>query len=342
MINLSTPPDKLLNELHQDRIKAKYWFVKKMGGEQKLNNLMLQLIAKSEKKKQNEISEVIEYNSPNGNRWLIFACGHYYKEAMKSSATITSFCYYETYGSIGAFVPTFSTEGEKELGCIIYTSHFFLRFCSRIKLEFRSREMVRKFIELIPDAFLQIYEENGQTKVDMRLPGSVGRGFVRDDDNRVIEIRTFLRDCELSNKQLQQTKDLRDNEELYRYEPTYVKFSRIVNSKNPDIEIANEYNNIKKKMVLNGIKEEDADGALNTIGWISLLLNQMNVEGAQDYKQWEKYGDKIGELVFNFRQQTFTYDDFFELVDSCARLFGCNNLDLYKCRELMFNFINNN
>lgn len=341
MINLSTPPNKLLEELLEDKIKAKYWFIKKIGGDRKLNSLMGSLITKSERSKKNEISDVIEYNSANGNRWLIFACARYYEEAYTSSTSIISFCYYETYGSVGAFVPTTENEYSNETNCIIYTSHFFLRFCDRIGLKYRTREMVRAFIEHIPFALTQIYKDGDKMRVDIRLPNSVGRGFVRDDDNRVIEIRTFLRDAELTNKQLRETQALRDNEHLFKVEPMHIKFARAINSANPLEVVKQEFDKVRQLMILAGIKEEDAENHLNILVWVSYLLNSMGVDRAQDCEEWYKNGDKIIKHISDFCKESFTYDSFFELVEKCSKIFGCKKFDLYRCKELMFNLINN-
>ena len=63
-----------------------------------------------------------------------------------------SFIYYETYASIGAFIPKYMMNEQTNMmddACVIYTSHFFERYCERMKIPFRSRQMVLEFASII-------------------------------------------------------------------------------------------------------------------------------------------------------------------------------------------------
>ena len=210
MINLSTPSQELLSELLSDYKKADYWLTKKLGGikkQKEVGDSLCKLCLYQNK--ELAVSEPIEYISPNGNRWLMYISTRKYKDHFYT--TPLGFCYYETYGSIGAFVPT-QCGSEDANACLIFTSHFFLRMCDRLGIKVRSREMVKRFVEYMAGMVVSYRGEgvHGKHEVDVRLPASIGRGRMRDDCDKVIEINTFLKDTELTKKQQKETRALRE------------------------------------------------------------------------------------------------------------------------------------
>lgn len=210
MINLSTPSKELLDELLSDYKKADYWLTKQLGGLKKQKELGDNLCLKCLKEcKELAVSEPVEYISPKGNRWFMYVSARRYKDHFYT--TPLGFCYYETYGSVGAFVPT-QCGSENANACVIFTSHFFLRMCSRLNIKVRSRDMVKRFVEYMAGMVLSYRGEGTHAKheVDVRLPASIGRGRMRDDCDKVIEINTFLKDTELTRKQQKETNALRE------------------------------------------------------------------------------------------------------------------------------------
>ena len=210
MINLSTPSKELLDELLSDYKKADYWLTKQLGGLKKQKELGDNLCLKCLKEcKELAVSEPVEYISPKGNRWFMYVSARRYKDHFYT--TPLGFCYYETYGSVGAFVPT-QCGSENANACVIFASHFFLRMCSRLNIKVRSRDMVKRFVEYMAGMVLSYRGEGTHAKheIDVRLPASIGRGRMRDDCDKVIEINTFLKDTELTRKQQKETKALRE------------------------------------------------------------------------------------------------------------------------------------
>lgn len=210
MINLSTPSKELLEELLSDYKKADYWLTKQLGGLKKQkelgDNLCLQCIKEG---KELAVSEPVEYISSKGNRWLMYVSSRRYKDHFYT--TPLGFCYYETYGSVGAFVPT-QCGSEDANACLIFTSHFFMRMCSRLNIKVRSRDMVKRFVEYMAGMVVSYRGEGTHAKheVDVRLPASIGRGHIREDSPFVVEITTFLKDSELTTRQKRETKALRE------------------------------------------------------------------------------------------------------------------------------------
>lgn len=211
MINLSTPSKELLDELWDDYTKADYWLTKKLGGMKKQSEIGHELCRECiTNNKEFATSDYVEYISPKGNRWIVFVSARFYDDHFYT--TPMGFCYYETYGSVGAFVPTQCGDFTDKKGCIIFTSHFFLRMCDRLGVKVRSRSMIKRFVEYVSGMVVGYRGEgnHGKHEVDVRLPASIGRGRLREDSLHVVEVNTFLRDCELTNKQLEETKSLRE------------------------------------------------------------------------------------------------------------------------------------
>lgn len=215
MINLSTPNEELLKELNSDYAKLGYWMKKKVGGEWKLAELQAKLMRDYYRTGKVQTSEPIEYISANGNRWY-----GYYK-TVKIGGLICpnsiGFCYYETYGSIGAFVPTSNKSIQGCDGCVIFPSHFFLRLSQRLGVGVRSREVVKRFLEMLDNMVIQYKGDSELRKdeVEVSFGGSVWRGQWREGNSSVIELNTFLKHTELTKSQNAKAVDLQNKQNTY-------------------------------------------------------------------------------------------------------------------------------
>lgn len=233
MVNLSTPSEQMLKELLADAEKAEYWLRKHYHGDKGYDRMCQELAERCALTRENQKSDIIEYKSANGNRWLVYAFCRYYGDAGLVRTTVVSFCYYETLGSIGAFFigyDKFDTEARFPT-ITIFTSHFFQRFCARLGIEYRSRAMVQRFCEVIPGYLIYPYKERnkeGHIRVDVRLPGSLGRGIMRSEKGaQVFEIRSYLTDKQLTKSQLRETEEVRRLGDKYKYEPLDVWAARL-------------------------------------------------------------------------------------------------------------------
>ena len=215
MINLSTPNDILIKELNADYEKLGYWMRKKVGGSKKLAQLQDHLVLKYQLSGKTQTSDPIEYISANGNKWY-----GYYKTVKIGGLVYpnsTGFCYYETYGSIGAFVPVSSKSIEGMDGVIIFPSHFFLRLSQRLGVGVRSREVVKRFLEMLDNMVIEYKGDSDKRKdeVEVSFSDSVWRGHWRNGDKNVVELNTFLKHTELSGYQMRKAKDLQNAQNTY-------------------------------------------------------------------------------------------------------------------------------
>lgn len=297
MINFSTPSEQIVSELFAEESKAFFWLKKKHHGEKGYEAMRDKLLAKCQLKHETQISDVVEYISPNGNRWMAFECCHYYKKAGHANTCPIAFCYYETYGSVGAYLIGRGTYSEGGQDCVIhFTNHFFLRFCQRLGVEMRSRWMVQRFAEVISGYLFGTngVDEQGRTKVDVRLPASIGRGVMLKDAP-IIEVRTYLTDKELSNKQLRETKVLRETYEKMSFEPLSVKMGRIAHSEDFADDMMAEIDSVA---AVSGIDKGKLIFVTNIRIFITLALIDLGYVDKKDIKTFERIGKQTAKLDF--------------------------------------------
>ena len=227
MINLSTPNKELIQELNADYEKLGYWMKKKIGGEKKLSQLQNELVRQYHLTGKVQTSEPIEYISANGNKWY-----GYYK-TVKIGGIIypnsMGFCYYETYGSIGAFVPISNKSIEGVDGVVIFTSHFFLRLSQRLGVGVRSREVVKRFLEMLDNMVIQYNGDSDKRKdeVEVSFSGSVWRGYWRHGDSNVVVLNTFLKHVELPSRQKDKAVELQNVQATYTPRSKETDYQRI-------------------------------------------------------------------------------------------------------------------
>lgn len=303
MITLSTPTKDIIKELHEEEDKAVFWLKKHYHGQKGYEQMCERLKEKCEYTFKDQRSDIVEYISPKGNRWMAFTNCRYHYSINKGYCSDIAFCYYETYGSCGAFLVAHPNDmlTHDDGGAIMFTDHFFLRFCERLGVEMRSRWMIQRFVEVIPGFTFSFGDKNeqGYVKVDCRLPASLGRGILRKDGN-LIEIRSYLTDKQLNNKQKRETERLRTIADKQVYEPLEVKQIRLL--------MSDDFNRDFQKEVLNaaeisGIDKGDVIAATNILIYITEALVDMKYAEPTDIKFWMRL------------RECFDYDLMFELIE---------------------------
>lgn len=301
MINFSTPSEQIMAELFEEEAKAIYWLKKHYHGERGYEKMRDELLVKCQQTRQTQISEVVEFISSKGNRWMAFECCQYYRQAKMSNTIPMAFCYYETYGSVGAYlVGRFSYDKDGKNKVVLhFTNHFFLRFCQRLGVDMRSRWMVQRFVEVIP-GFLIGYngkDDKGRDKYDVRLPASIGRGIMYDDAP-IIEIRTYLTDRELNKKQLRETENLRAVYERQTFEPLDVRYGRLVRSEDFAGAMTKEIENVSD---MTGISRDSLVFATNIRIFIATAVADLGYIRNDDMKGWQRFGELTAKVdLLNF------------------------------------------
>lgn len=237
MINLSTPSDELWRVLLEENPKAIYWLKKHFGGDEKYEKMRDKLLRECVRVSKPIASEVVEYTSKEGNRWVCFEQATYYPESIGSHCMPLAFCYYETAASLGLFsIGYLHDDGIDHADAIfIYTPHFFQRFAERMNISGTPRDILMRYIEMTPSfVVLPLPSENEeQEKVAIRMLGCIGIGIMRKEGRNVYEIRTLLTDEQLSSKQAKETKKIRDVGDVLKFEPKEMMEARLDRSGNP-------------------------------------------------------------------------------------------------------------
>lgn len=294
MITVTSATDEILNQLKAEEPKAIYWLKKMHHGEKGYDRMQRELIERAKRERKDTKSEVFDYISQNGNRWMVFEHCRYHADIHYARTMPVAFCYYETYGSVGAFINGHPQYDGGYAHGILFTDHFFLRFCQRLGVEMRSRWMVQRFLEIIPGIVFQTIGEKdaqGRVKVDCRFPASIGRGIIRKD-GPLIEIRTYLTDPELNRKQLRVTKMLRKIADQHNFDPQDVKMVRVL--KAGDFAEAFEY---ELQQVIDMGADKDTVYATATIGaYITRAMIDLNYADASDFQFWQRNGE-VNKLV---------------------------------------------
>lgn len=207
MITLSSTPSQMRLEMEQDLKKLAYWQRKGFNSKEYRKAYLSANKRAKETGEWQMVGEPHEWKSGNGNRW-------YYQNAVMREPisgemrdTALMFVYYETYGSVGAFVPAFNPYVDDmaiDDAPIVFTSHFFLRYCERMGLKMRSRDMVMAFInEQARFDVKGLRDGKGGFKgISVQLQNGVGRGVeVREGCDTAWEVRTFIPYKMLTRKQ---------------------------------------------------------------------------------------------------------------------------------------------
>lgn len=203
-VNLATKANVTIATMCDELPKAWHYFVKGYGGPRKYQKMEEEMLDKALKEERDQLTDINYYISPKGNRWMTYTQVEYFPKAKYALAFHYSFIYYETIGSCGAFFPTYSKrqreagkvkKNGKPDGIIVYTSHFFYQMSQRTGIEYRSKELIRKFIS---ERCERAMTTSADWSAIQKFNGGHGFGKVMCTEPSHIEIRTYIDDASLS------------------------------------------------------------------------------------------------------------------------------------------------
>lgn len=198
-INLSTQPRELLDTMCEELPVAWYHYRKQIGSTLQYQKHEDRLLDQALEEQRSLVSDISEYISKVGNRWMTYVHTEYFPQALHAMATHVSFIYYETYASCGAFFPLYAPPSAKSrgkqkkqvpTGIVIYTDHFFLQMSNRTGKKYRSKELIREFVTTRDAHAMQTDDDGGLV---VRFVGGYGFGkWWEQDGIRVCQVRTYL------------------------------------------------------------------------------------------------------------------------------------------------------
>lgn len=335
MINLSTPSAELWSTLEEEYSKALYWMVKQFGGPKQYELMRDDLLRRSSYGEKSMSSEVIDYTSRAGNRWVCFEHSIYYPESHGSHCMPYALCYYETASSLGVFLLGHDSRGgSHDINCVlIFTPHFFQRFSERMGIHGSQRELLMQFVEISPSMMVELSpdEDRGMKRVVVRYPGCTCHGVKRGDHDRVFEIRTVLSDDQLNPSQERKTAKVRLAGDTFNFEPPDMRKHRYENTSGDAFELWRKDMEKMEKAGANIDLVKEAYG-LNVI--FSTVFLEMKLLDMYNREQMDEFGRHSNELFryfFNRREEQGDKFVFFtELIDvakSLAARMGIRKFD---------------
>ena len=343
MINLSTQPTEIIKSMQSEIPSVTYQFKKPYGGTRKYLKYEDSLLDKALAEKQNQFTDINEYITPSGNRWISYTHIEYYPKALYAYAFHVSFIYYETYASCGAFFPTFN--GKKKVdGVIVFTDHFFLRMAERTGKKYRSKELIREFISTKSTQACQA-DEDGD--VIIKFKGGYGFGKEKSRSPRVIEVRTYLTEKMLSPSQRRKCEKIDAYAELVS-DGMYLKDVALHTACNQELDAQMVKDKIKAADKL-GLGRHMALASLVHMSFVRMLEDMLRLTVSQE--QHAVIGQVTGECSFDFvrkyvgfDQRTATdaenqvfADDLTDVLAKCARKLKLRSMT----KERITDYINN-
>ena len=342
MINLNTNPQQLMNELQEDRKKAVYWLVKKSGGQKGYTRLQDKLLLDARKNRHDVASDSYEYLSPNGNRWMVYECAQYIKETNAAMTRTIAFCFYETVGGIGAYIPLnlgISSSGGSQ-GCLIFTSHFFCRFSERAEVERFDADMLQRFINALFNFTINLYKKEGEVRVDIKLSGGIARGIRRKGQENIFEIRTFLKDAQLSNSQKRHTANLHDSVGEGLYIPDEARADRIQQSENHEQAFNQEMQDMKTLFCQQGGDPEQFDNMMKVGVWLPNVWIRMGYADLLNKEFLQRHALVNRNIINDFTAKGCPKDEFADLVEACSRNMKLKSFDRQKAEAVITEYFN--
>lgn len=319
MINLSTPSDELWRVLMTEHDKAVYWMKKHFGTEKRYEQMRDNLLQKCVRAERPLTSEVVDYESRDGNRWVCFEQTTYYPESHGAFCLPVALCYYETAASLGVFfIGYLHINGiDTPDSIFIYTPHFFQRFAERMKIDGSPRDILMRFIEMTPSFTISpMPSDDGRLKMMIRIPGCVCHGIMREDNNKVYEIRTLLTDEQLNYKQARETKRAREIGDAVKFEPDDIIRGRL---KQSDDSFIAWYDEIKKMEEL-GVDMTNTKESYVMILVITETFFKMGVANRDDSDFWKDFGTSHKQPFEYFFRRKKEKGDQFNYVEEIGNL----------------------
>lgn len=338
-VNLSTKTQDIIATMREEMPKARYFFRKQFGGKQKYLKAEDELLDKALAEEKDQLTDMDYYISPVGNRWITYTHVVYYPRAKYAHAFHYSFIYYETIGSCGAFFPMYSpkqTKGGmvKEKGkpdeVLVFTSHFFYQMSVRSGIEYRSKELIRKFMSEKCEHAMTA-DEDGD--VIAKFIGGHGFGKELTHSPRKVEIRTYLVDEELSNKQRRKCEPVDTMYELMKdgmFMKPVALHTALHQFDTPDKAAAEGLKKLKAMKKL-GLEREATMLMGIHLGYINVLEHILNIK--IDLRQSAVIGDITGDASMDMIKKYAHVD--FSQADKNAE-FMAELIELYaKCARQM-------
>jgi hypothetical protein len=273
---------------------------------------------------------------------MVYECVQYIKETNAAMTKTIAFCFYETVGGIDAYIPLnlgVSSSGGSQ-GCLIFTSHFFSRFSERAEVEHFDADMLQRFINALFHFTINLYKKEGESRVDIKLSGSIARGIKRKGQENIFEIRTFLKDAQLSNSQKRHTDNLHDSVGEGVFIPDKARADRIQQSENHEKAFNQEMQDMKTLFCRQGGDPEQFDYMMKVGVWLPNVWIRMGYADLLSKEFLQRHALVNRDFINDFTGKGCPKSQFADLVKACSQNMKLKSFDRQKAEAVITEYYN--
>lgn len=273
---------------------------------------------------------------------MVYECVQYIKETNAAMTKTIAFCFYETVGGIDAYIPLnlgVSNSGGSQ-GCLIFTSHFFSRFSERAEVEHFDADMLQRFINALFHFTINLYKKEGESRVDIKLSGSIARGIKRKGQENIFEIRTFLKDAQLSNSQKRHTDNLHDSVGEGVFIPDKARADRIQQSENHEKAFNQEMQDMKTLFCRQGGDPEQFDYMMKVGVWLPNVWIRMGYGDLLSKEFLQRHALVNRDFINDFTGKGCPKSQFADLVKACSQNMKLKSFDRQKAEAVITEYYN--
>lgn len=273
---------------------------------------------------------------------MVYECVQYIKETNAAMTKTIAFCFYETVGGIDAYIPLnlgVSSSGGSQ-GCLIFTSHFFSRFSERAEVEHFDADMLQRFINALFHFTINLYKKEGESRVDIKLSGSIARGIKRKGQENIFEIRTFLKDAQLSNSQKRHTDNLHDSVGEGVFIPDKARADRIQQSENHEKAFNQEMQDMKTLFCRQGGDPEQLDYMMKVGVWLPNVWIRMGYADLLSKEFLQRHALVNRDFINDFTGKGCPKSQFADLVKACSQNMKLKSFDRQKAEAVITEYYN--
>lgn len=273
---------------------------------------------------------------------MVYECVQYIKETNAAMTKTIAFCLYETVGGIDAYIPLnlgVSSSGGSQ-GCLIFTSHFFSRFSERAEVEHFDADMLQRFINALFHFTINLYKKEGESRVDIKLSGSIARGIKRKGQENIFEIRTFLKDAQLSNSQKRHTDNLHDSVGEGVFIPDKARADRIQQSENHEKAFNQEMQDMKTLFCRQGGDPEQFDYMMKVGVWLPNVWIRMGYADLLSKEFLQRHALVNRDFINDFTGKGCPKSQFADLVKACSQNMKLKSFDRQKAEAVITEYYN--
>lgn len=178
--------------------------------------------------------------------------------------------------------------------------------------------------------------------MDIKLSGGIARGIRRKGQENIFEIRTFLKDAQLSNSQKRHTDNLHDSVGEGLYIPDEAQVDRIEQSENHEQAFNQEMQNIKTLFCRQGGEPEQFDNMMKVGVWLPNVWIRMGYADLLSKEFLQRHALVNRDVINDFTGKGCPKDEFADLVEACSRNMKLKSFDRQKAEAVIRDYFKKN